>query len=431
MAEPVVPPTAGLPLGLADLLPWGGGADDLASALAQWLGVPAVQLECSGTSALMVALRALRAIAPQRDEVIAPAYTCPLVALAVAQCGLKLRLCDLRADALDMDGNVLRSLCSPQTLAVMPTHLCGRVADVAQALACAHAVGAYVIEDAAQALGARLGTLQGGSPLGEPVGWQGDIGFYSLAVGKGLTTFEGGVLLARDERLRQALARAGEQVRPSLFWELRRSVELIAYAALYRPRGLALAYGAPLKKSLSRGDWVEAAGDDFDDLIPQHPLGRWRQRVGARALQRLLAFLQQTAQQAACRCARLAALSGVEVVTEVGGEGANKAHGTWPVILLRLPTAAARDALMAQHWGDGSGLSLPFVHVLPDYGRYDHVLAATRNDKVDCARDWASRLVAVSNSPWLDGARFERLLAQIARAAGQAHTCEMAQSLKE
>ncbi|MBS0508758.1 MAG: DegT/DnrJ/EryC1/StrS family aminotransferase, partial [Proteobacteria bacterium] len=154
MAEPVVPPTAGLPLTAADLRPW--GSDDLAGALARWLGVPAVQLECSGTSALMVALAALKQLAPARNEVVIPAYTCPLVPLAIAASGLQPRLCDLRPDVPDMDGGQLRALCGERTLAVLPTHLCGRVADVPAALACARAVGAYVIEDAAQALGARV-----------------------------------------------------------------------------------------------------------------------------------------------------------------------------------------------------------------------------------------------------------------------------------
>jgi dTDP-4-amino-4,6-dideoxygalactose transaminase len=95
-----------------------------------------------------------------RSEVVAPAYTCPLVALAIAQCGLQLRLCDLRADALDMDPVCLQRLCSDRTLAVLPTHLCGRVADVDAALQCARAVGAYVIEDAAQALGRAAAQLR-------------------------------------------------------------------------------------------------------------------------------------------------------------------------------------------------------------------------------------------------------------------------------
>lgn len=410
MARPAtVPPTAGLPLRLADLRPWGDA--DLAGRLAQWLGLPhRVQLECSGTSALMVALRTLKTLAPGRSEVVAPAYTCPLVALAVAQCGLRLRLCDLRADALDMDPQALRALCSERTLAVLPTHLCGRVADVAMAMDRAHAVGAYVVEDAAQALGAKFGP----QPNDRPAGTLGDIGFYSLAVGKGLTTFEGGVLTARDAAVREALrATSAATVRPSPWWELRRSVELAGYAALYRPAGLHLAYGAPLQQSLARHDWVQAAGDDFDDFIPQHPLGRWRRRVGCRALERLAAFQQQAAGQAQRRSAQLAAIPGLEVVADA----APRARGTWPVILLRLPRSAARDALLRAHWGDGSGLSLPFVHVLTDYGRYDHVLDAARHDPVEQARDWAGRLLAISNSPWLDDGRFAGLLQILEQSA--------------
>jgi hypothetical protein len=131
------------------------------------------------------------------------------------------------------------------------------------------------------------------------VGLKGDIGFFSLAVGKGLSTFEGGVLMAREPSMRAALRAAGAATRFSLWWELRRSIELLGYAMLYRPSGLRMAYGKPLEKSLSRGDWVEAAGDDFDDLIPQHRLGRWRQSVGAKALRRLAAF-QQASGRPAC-----------------------------------------------------------------------------------------------------------------------------------
>ena len=403
MREFTVPPTAGLPLQLTDLLPW--PAAHFAQQLAQWLRVDGVQLECSGTSALMVALRALKTLKPGRVEVIAPAYTCPLVALAIAQCGLQLRLCDLRADALDMDPTRLQQLCSDKTLAVLPTHLCGRVADVDTALRCARAVGAYVIEDAAQALGACVD--------GASVGLKGDIGFFSLAVGKGLSTFEGGVLVAREREMRSAMGAVGTSTRWSLWWELRRSVELLGYAALYRPSGLRLAYGKPLEAALARGDWVEAAGDDFDDLIPQHKLGLWRQSVGARALQRLKAFQQQNAAQAQMRVVQLKAC-GLELVEDA----VPHAQGVWPVILLRLPSQKIRDAVLQAHWGDGSGLSLPFVHVLPDYGRYDHVLTAARHDDVTQARDWAQRLLAISNSPWLDDARFARLLATLQRAVG-------------
>jgi dTDP-4-amino-4,6-dideoxygalactose transaminase len=392
-----VPPTAGLPLRWSDLRPWGDAHLD--RALADWLGVDEVLLECSGTSALMLALRTLRQRAPDRCEVVVPAYTCPLVALAVAQCGLQLRLCDLSPNSLDMDDNALDALLSHRSLAVVPTHLGGRVADVARLLPRAQACGAYVIEDAAQALGGRV--------QGRSVGLQGDIALFSLAVGKGLSTYEGGVLLARDPALMAALrAQHQASIRPHLAWELRRSLELLGYAAAFRPALLDRVYGAALRRSLARGDWVAAAGDDFDSPLPQHSLGAWRRRVGLRALARLDAHWEQAQQQAQRRIGQLRALPGLEVLDDA----APQAQGIWPVILLRLPSAAQRDALMQAHWASGWGLSLPFSQVLPDYPRYAPVLGEALHDPVPQARDWAQRLLAISNSAWLSDALFAQLL---------------------
>ena len=402
-----VPPTAGLPLQASDLLP--GGDDDLEAALARFLGVEQTQLECSGTAALVVALTTLLQRAPNRTEVVVPGYTCPLVALAVAHCGLQLRLCDLRPASLDLCPEALAALCGPRTLAVLPTHLAGRVTDVGPALAIAHAAGAWVIEDAAQALGARSG--------GRPVGLRGDIGFYSLAVGKGLTIFEGGVLVARDPALRaacRAASRATIAARPG--WELRRSVELLGYAALYRPAGLRWAYGAPLRRALARDDWVDAAGDDFEDRIPLHRPGRWRRAVGVRALARLPAFLADGTARAAARRAQLAALPGITVLAD--SPTATAAEGTWPAIWLLLPHPDARDAVLRRHWGAGCGLALPFVHALPDYPQYAHAVPRTEPQALPHARDLAARVLSVSNSQWLDEERWGQVLAALGEACG-------------
>ena len=64
-----LPPTAGLPLRLSDLWP---GRAPFAERVAGWLGVEHLQLECSGTAAMVVALRAMHRLRPQRDEVIVP-----------------------------------------------------------------------------------------------------------------------------------------------------------------------------------------------------------------------------------------------------------------------------------------------------------------------------------------------------------------------
>lgn len=403
----VVPPTAGLPLRARDLAWPRAHADaDLGTGLARFLGVPQVQIECSGTACMVVALTALQRLAPTRTEVVVPAYTCPLVALAVARCGLQLRVCDLQPGTLDLDPVHLRQLCGPQTLAVVPTHLGGRLTDVASAQACARAVGAWTLEDAAQALGARVGD--------QSVGAHSDIVFFSLAVGKGLTLFEGGALVVHDPDLRRACAQASADIVPRrLGWELRRSVELLGYALCYRPAGLGLVYGRPLRRALERGDWVAAAGDDFDPEIPLHRVGRWRQAIGVRALQRLPGFLDEGRARALRRRDRLTRIYGLQVLGD--SPSMPDATGVWPVLMVRMPSAAQRDAAIAALWGRGCGLSLPFVHALPDYPRYAGVVPAAEARALPHARDLAARLLAISNSPWLDDARFDQVCVALAR----------------
>jgi dTDP-4-amino-4,6-dideoxygalactose transaminase len=386
-----LPPTAGLPLRLADLRP---GAPKLTADIAAQLGTPPLQLECSGTASLLVALLTLSELQPARRRVVVPAFTCPLVAIAVQQAGLELQLCDLRHGHYDMGPDALRAACDERTLAIVPTHLAGRVADLDDAVAVAQAVGAYVIEDAAQALGARRGSTS--------VGLAGDIGFFSLAAGKGLSIYEGGLLLARDPALRRRLARTAARIVPrSLGWEWKRSLELLGYAALYRPRGLRLAYGNPLRRALRRGDPVAAVGDDFPLAIPLHKVGRWRQAVGAHAAARLPAFLDQLAAQAQRRLPRLARIDGVEVLDDPAD-----ARGTWPFLLLLLPSRERRDAALAQLWQAGYGVSRLFIHALPDYAYLEDLVPS---QDVPHACDFAARSLTISNSPWLDDDDFEAI----------------------
>ncbi|MFA6231327.1 MAG: DegT/DnrJ/EryC1/StrS family aminotransferase [Rhodanobacter sp.] len=387
-----LPPTAGLPLRLGDLRP--GAASALTDIVATQLGTPPLQLECSGTASLLVALSALRELQPQRQRVVVPGFTCPLVAIAVHQAGLELQLCDLRPGHFDMDPLELRRVCDEHTLAIIPTHLAGRVADVGDALSVARGVGAYVIEDAAQALGARQN--------GASVGLAGDIGFFSLAAGKGLSTYEGGLLLARDPAMRELLVRTARRMVPrGSGWEWRRSIELLGYAALYRPHGLRLAYGNRLRRSLRRGNPVAAVGDDFPMDIPLYRVGRWRQAIGARAAERLPAFLDQTRAQAQRRIARLRRVAGIEVFDDSPGS-----QGTWPFLLLLLPDQSRRDAALAQLWGTGLGVSRLFIHALPDYAYLADVIPP---QDLPHARDFAARSLSISNSPWMTDEDFETI----------------------
>ena len=387
-----VPPTAGLPPQFSDLLP--ASTVSLAARAAEFLGIDEVQIECSGTAALVVALTALKQQS-KRTSVIIPAYTCPLVAIAVAHCGLKLRLCDLAPGSIDMDASMLASLCDEETLAIVPTHLAGRVADVDSAIACARRVGAWVIEDAAQALGAQFAD-------GMAVGTRGDIGFFSLAVGKGLTTFEGGLLIAHDASLRAELRGCSDEIVPvDAAWEFKRTLQLLGYYAFYRPSALPFVYGWPRRRALRAGDATAAVGDDFPLSIPLHKLGSWRQSVGARAFSRLHDFLETVAAQGQRRSSRLAKISAIEILYD----GAD-AQGTWPFLLLLMPSREARDAALAELWTTNLGVSRLFIHALPDYA---YLAAIVAQADVPNARNFAARTLTISNSPWLDDAGFERI----------------------
>lgn len=392
-----IPPTAGLPLGLADLLP--GGPRDLAGALARWLQAPGAGLECSGTASLVVILTTLRQRSSRRT-VIVPAYTCPLVVFAVAHCGLRLRLCDLAADSFALDTAALARLCDADTLAVIPTHLGGRVADLGPILDLAARCGCAVIEDAAQALGARSG--------GQSVGLAGDAGFFSLAAGKGLSLYEGGLWVSRHPDLALALARTSRAIIPrGLAWELRRCIELLGYLACYRPRPLRAVYGAPLRRALAADDPVAAAGDEFAPRPPLHRVSAWRQRIGCRALARLPDFQGRLAAQARPRLQQLARLPGIKVFADGPG-----VEGTWPLLLALLPTPQQRDAALAELWGAGLGVARMFALALPDYAYLRPWVAPA-----DCprARDFAARSLTLSNSLWLDEERFAAILAILAR----------------
>lgn len=388
-----LPPTAGQPLGWRDLLSGFSGGADFAPAAARFLGVEEVLVTCSGTAALVVALTMLRRRSSRR-KVLVPGFTCPLVAIAVAHCGLDLVTCDLAPDGIDMDEAALARQIGPDTLAVIPTHLAGRVTRLEPVLRLAAAHGAIVIEDAAQALGAQLD--------GRPVGTLGDIGFYSLAVGKGLTLFEGGLLYARDATMRADLAAvAADLLPPQRMMELRRGLELAAYALLYRPSLLSLAYGRGVRRALGRGDAIGAAGDRFGRDIPLHDIGPWRRGVGASAMTRLPAFLAAGQERAALIRDRLSTIPGVSLIEDTAG-----GDGVWPSFLLRLPDKPSRDRALGRLWGAGLGVSRLFVHALTDYPFLADIVPYTPLPR---ARRLAATSLLVGNSPWLTDPDMDRI----------------------
>lgn len=416
-----VPPTAGLPLRISELL--GPLAPDFKAQAAHFLGVKEIGISASGSAALVLILQTLRRLRARR-QVVVPAYTCPLVVLAVVQCGLQPVVCDVAPDSFELDVDHLAALCGPDTLAVLPTHLGGRVARLDAVLAVARAAGAFVVEDAAQAFGARVTMPEGA----QSVGLAGDAGFFSFAAGKGLSLFEGGAWLARDAALRAEIAATARQLQtPAWGFEAWRSLQLLGLALCYRPRMLHYVYGLPLRRAVRRGQLAQAVGDVFDLPIPLHPVGAWRRAVGARALRRLPAFQAALARQAQRRLPQLARLPGVRVLgyapadaaadgTAAGGAaGDGAAQGLWPFFMLLLPTPAQRDAALAALWPRGLGVTRLFIHALPDYAYLRPWLPAQHCPH---ARDLAARMLTVSNSLWLRDADFARIMTELERCLG-------------
>ncbi|MBV9103721.1 MAG: DegT/DnrJ/EryC1/StrS family aminotransferase, partial [Candidatus Eremiobacteraeota bacterium] len=146
----------------------------------------------SGTAAIELALRALD-IGPG-DEVIIPANTYVASALAVTATGASVVLVDVDPVSANIDADVLERAFTPRTKAIMPVHLYGRPADMESILAVARRHGCFVVEDAAQAHGARYrDRLAGGLA---------DIACFSFYPGKNLGAYgDGGAVTTNDPAL--------------------------------------------------------------------------------------------------------------------------------------------------------------------------------------------------------------------------------------
>ena len=165
----------------------------LIERLAEMHDVEQVLLTCSGTAAVELALRGLR-IGPG-DEVILAAYDFEGNFKNVLTVGARPVLVDIDSDTGQLDVTQLEAARSPQTKAVIASHLHGGVANLpaVRAFADQHQFG--VIEDACQMPGARI--------HGRLAGTWGDIGILSFGGSKLLTAGRGGALFTRDAGIAQ------------------------------------------------------------------------------------------------------------------------------------------------------------------------------------------------------------------------------------
>jgi dTDP-4-amino-4,6-dideoxygalactose transaminase len=189
----------------------GPDVDGLEAQLAQYTGARHAIGCASGTDAILLALKALQ-LEPGA-EVISPAFTFFATAGAIWNAGLKPVFVDVDPVTFNMTADTVAAGLTSRTKAIVVVHLYGQMAPMPELMALAREKNLFVIEDAAQSLGATQ-QIEGRARQSGTVG---HIGAYSFFPSKNLGAFGDAGLMATDddeiaERLRKLRVHGGRQM---------------------------------------------------------------------------------------------------------------------------------------------------------------------------------------------------------------------------
>jgi dTDP-4-amino-4,6-dideoxygalactose transaminase len=169
----------------------------LEDAIAKFCGARSAIGVSSGTDALLAALMAI-GVGPG-DEVITTPYSFFATAGVLARVGARPVFVDIDPQTFNLNVSAISTEISPRTKAIMPVHLFGRCADMESLCHIAEQHGLFVIEDAAQAIGAR-------DEQGRQAGTVGHLGCFSFFPSKNLGAFgDGGMIVTNDGSLADTL----------------------------------------------------------------------------------------------------------------------------------------------------------------------------------------------------------------------------------
>ncbi len=183
----------------------GAEVEALERELEEFLEVPHAVGMSSGTDALLAALMTLGVGA--NDEVITSPFSFFASAGSIARLGARPVFVDIDPLTYNLDHTLLGSALTTKTKAIVPVHLFGQSAEMRPILDIATQADIPVVEDAAQAIGARY--------RDQPIGGIGTIGCFSFYPTKNLGAFgDGGLVTTRDaaigRRLRAIRQHGGE-----------------------------------------------------------------------------------------------------------------------------------------------------------------------------------------------------------------------------
>ena len=167
----------------------------LEAAFRNYFGVRYALTLNSATSALHAALIACDI--GEGDEVIVSPYSFSSSASCALMVGAKPVFADICDDTFCIDPEQVEALITPKTRAIIPVHLFGHPADMYSIMDIAEIYSLVVIEDAAQAIGAKYDR--------QYVGTIGDCGVFSFNQSKHINTGEGGMLVTNNDKIAEVV----------------------------------------------------------------------------------------------------------------------------------------------------------------------------------------------------------------------------------
>lgn len=173
----------------------GGYIEEFETRFAEYVGVKHAIAVSSGTAALHLSVIALGL--GKGDEIIVPTLTMMSSIFAPLYEGVTPVPIDIDESTCNIDPKLIESKITSKTKAIMVVHLYGHPVDMDPVLEIARKYNLYVIEDAAEAHGAKY--------KGKMVGGIGNIGCFSMYANKIITTGEGGMVTTNDDLLAEKI----------------------------------------------------------------------------------------------------------------------------------------------------------------------------------------------------------------------------------
>jgi perosamine synthetase len=327
--------------------------------LAAWLGVEDAVAVSSGTTALHLGVRALGWGAG--DEVL----TSPFSFVASANCllyeGAKPVFCDVDPLTLNLDPATAEAAVGERTRGILPIHIFGYPAAMAEleALASRHDLG--ILEDACEAIG-------GVDSEGRAVGARGNLATFAFYANKQVTTGEGGMIVPSGP---EAAARLRSE----------------------RNQGRAADMG-----------WLEHEGIGFN-----YRLSDLAAALGVAQVEKLDSLLERRAKVAALYEQRLSSVEGVEAPVAARGQE----RRSWFVYVVRLADDSDRDTTIARLAARGiaSKAYLPCIHLFPHLRELGY-----REGQFPVAEAAAAHSLALPFFPAMSEAQVDRVCQELATA---------------